>query len=109
LREFEPIIEAHKGCFVTGYENVHDGVVDPQLLFMTDEACFHVTGYVNSFPPQKKHESGVTKILTQFTKFGYMTMIGVWCAVSRMGIIGPIFFRETELGPIEVKSLCSAC
>jgi hypothetical protein len=27
---------------------VHDGIVDPQLLFMTDEAWFHVSGRVNA-------------------------------------------------------------
>ncbi|PNF37420.1 hypothetical protein B7P43_G16027 [Cryptotermes secundus] len=29
-------------------QNVHDGIVDPQLLFMTDEAWFHVGGHVNA-------------------------------------------------------------
>jgi hypothetical protein len=29
-------------------KNVHDGLVDPQLLFITDEAYFHLSGYVNS-------------------------------------------------------------
>jgi hypothetical protein len=29
-------------------ENVHDGLVDPQLLFITDEVNFHLSGYVNS-------------------------------------------------------------
>jgi hypothetical protein len=29
-------------------QNVRDGIVDPQLLFMTDEAWFHVSGRVNA-------------------------------------------------------------
>jgi hypothetical protein len=29
-------------------KNVHDGFVDPQLLFITDNAYFHFSGYVNS-------------------------------------------------------------
>jgi hypothetical protein len=29
-------------------QNVHHGIVDPQLLFMTDEAWFHVSGHVNA-------------------------------------------------------------
>jgi hypothetical protein len=29
-------------------KNVHDGLVDPQLLFIADEAYFHLSGYVNS-------------------------------------------------------------
>jgi hypothetical protein len=27
---------------------VHDGIVDPQLLFMIDEAWFHVSGHVSA-------------------------------------------------------------
>jgi hypothetical protein len=29
-------------------KNVHNELVDPQLLFITDEAYFHLSGYVNS-------------------------------------------------------------
>jgi hypothetical protein len=28
-------------------QNVYDGLVDPQLLFTTDEAWFYVSGHVN--------------------------------------------------------------
>jgi hypothetical protein len=27
---------------------LYDGIVDPQLLLMTDEAWFHVSGHVNA-------------------------------------------------------------
>jgi hypothetical protein len=27
-------------------QNVHDGIEDPQLLFMTDDAWFHISGHV---------------------------------------------------------------
>jgi hypothetical protein len=36
---------------------MHDGLVDPNLLFITDEAYFHRT-----------HKFGVTKFFTQFTR-----------------------------------------
>jgi hypothetical protein len=29
-------------------QNVHDGIVDPQLVFMTDEAWFHVSDHVSA-------------------------------------------------------------
>jgi hypothetical protein len=29
-------------------QNVHDGIVDPHFLFMTDEAWFPVSGHVNA-------------------------------------------------------------
>jgi hypothetical protein len=29
-------------------QNVHDGTVDPQLLFMPNKAWFHVSGHVNT-------------------------------------------------------------
>jgi hypothetical protein len=27
---------------------MHDGIADPRLLFMTDEACLHISGHVNA-------------------------------------------------------------
>jgi hypothetical protein len=29
-------------------QNVHDGIVGPQLQFMTDQAWFHVNGHVSA-------------------------------------------------------------
>lgn len=68
-------------------ENVNDDVLN--TTFFSDEAWFHLTGYVNSqnmrmWSSQNPHyfrETGLHPI-----------KIGVWIAVSRRRLIGPIFF-----------------
>jgi hypothetical protein len=63
VHEFEPIDASQRSRFCNWMmKNMYDGLVDPNLLFINDEAYFH-----------KTHEFGVTKFLTQFTRFRYMT------------------------------------
>jgi hypothetical protein len=62
------------------------------MFFMTDEAWFHLSGYVNSQNsrywatenPNELHEQPL-----------HDQKIGVWCGVSATRIIGPIFFDST--------------
>ncbi|BFZ07560.1 hypothetical protein BsWGS_10599 [Bradybaena similaris] len=62
------------------------------VTFFSDEAWFHLSGYVNSqnnriwssFNPNAFYAAPV-----------HDAKIGVWCAVSRRRIIGPIFFNNT--------------
>jgi hypothetical protein len=72
-------------------KNVHDGLVDPQLLFITGKAYFHLSSYVNSqniiiWSDENPH--AVDQILLHDIK------IGVWCAVSARRIISPVFYHE---------------
>jgi len=70
-----------------------------QVTFFSNEACFHVTGYVNSHSsrirstenPRSAHETS-----------GDNVIIGVWCAVPRHRIVGQTFiFRNYhELGAL---------
>lgn len=61
-------------------------------VFFSDEAWFHKTGYINasnyrfwcSENPHVYRESSL-----------HPEKIGVWCAISRRRIIGPIFFSST--------------
>ncbi|RWS10786.1 uncharacterized protein B4U80_09266, partial [Leptotrombidium deliense] len=61
-------------------------------IFFTDEAWFHLSGYVNSQncrfwsadKPRKVVESPL-----------HPQKVGVWCAISHRRIIGPIFFEKT--------------
>lgn len=62
------------------------------VTFFTDEAWFHLSGYINSqnnrlWSSQNPHE------VQQFPL--HDKKVGVWCAISRMRIIGPIFFEDT--------------
>jgi hypothetical protein len=72
-------------------KNVYDGLVDPQLLFITDEAYFHLSGYVNIQNTRiwsVENPHSVHQIPLHDIK------IGVWCAVSARRIVGPILYHE---------------
>ena len=70
---------------------VEKGRLDPLLYFMSDEAWFHLLGYVNSQKtgywssenPHVIHETPLHDL-----------KIGVWCAVSGTKIVGPIFLNQ---------------
>jgi hypothetical protein len=73
-------------------QNVHDGIMDPQLLFMTDEAWLHVSGRVNAQNVRiwsDNNPHAVHHVPLHSEK------VGVWCALRPRRIIGPIFFHET--------------
>lgn len=61
-------------------------------VFFSDEAWFHKTGYINA----KNYRIWSTenpKVFRQ--KSLHPEKIGVWCAISRQRIVGPIFFEST--------------
>jgi hypothetical protein len=59
--------------------------------FFTDEAWFHLSGYINS----QNTRVWATKNLHEFLESPLHSLkIGVWCAISRKRIIGPIFFKN---------------
>lgn len=71
-------------------QNLRNDILD--VSFFSDEAWFHLSGYVNSQNfriwsaenPHAFHETSLHPI-----------KIGVWIAMSRRRIIGPFFFEET--------------
>jgi len=65
---------------------------DPDAtVFMSDEAHFHLDGYVNvqncqywaSENPQQLHQRPLHSL-----------KVTVWCCISKLGIVGPYFFEE---------------
>jgi hypothetical protein len=60
-------------------------------LFMTDEAHFYLSGFVNeqnfrywsNVKPRQLHQKPLQS-----------ARIRVWCAVSSFGIVGPYFFKD---------------
>jgi hypothetical protein len=68
---------------------VHDGVLDPKLTFFTDEAWFHLSGYINaqnnrywsSINPRRMFEVPLRD-----------QKIGVCYAITASRRVGPIFF-----------------
>jgi hypothetical protein len=66
------------------------GVLDQ--VFFTDEAWFHPSGYVNS----KNYQIWRTENPHNFPETPlHPQKIGVWCAVLRRRIIGPLFFETS--------------
>lgn len=68
----------------------NDDMLD--ITFFSDEAWFHLSGYVNSqnfriWSAENPHVFHETQL--------HPIKIGVWIAMSRRRIVGPIFFEET--------------
>jgi len=72
-------------------------------LLMTDEAHFHLSGYVNKQNyrywapenPQDLHQRPLhSEILT------------VWCGIATFGVLGPYLFEDNEGAAVTVTSEC---
>ena len=72
---------------------VEEGRLDPLLYFMSNEAWFHLSGYVNS--QNTRYWSFENLPVIHETPL-HDLKIGVWCTVSGTKIVGPIFFESTE-------------
>jgi hypothetical protein len=71
----------------------NDDVFD--LSFFTDESWFHLSGYVN----KQNYRTWSTVNPRNFLEVPLHPLkIGIWLAVSRRRIIGPIFFHDTING-----------
>jgi hypothetical protein len=62
------------------------------VTYFADQAWFHLSGYVNGqnsrvWSATNPHETKDTLLYDQ--------KVGVWCAISRNRIIGPIFLDDT--------------
>jgi hypothetical protein len=80
--------------YCTWFQNflVEEGEEILDVTFFTDEARFHRSEYANSqntclWSSENPHEFKAMALHDQ--------KVGLWCAVSRMCIIGPIFFSDT--------------
>jgi hypothetical protein len=57
-----------------------------------DEAWFHLNGYINSQNSQLWSAENPHAVIQSPL---HSVEIGVWCAISRKRIVGPLFFGET--------------
>lgn len=62
------------------------------ITWFTDEAWFHLSGYVNT--QNSRYWAAVNPHVIHETPL-YDEKVGVWCAVSASRIVGPIFFDTT--------------
>ena len=93
VHQLKPADAPARIAYCNWFQNeVESGLLDPGLYFITDEAWFHLSGYVNSqnnryWSSDNPHEFQEQPLHDQ--------KIGVWCAISSRRIVGPIFFEQT--------------
>jgi hypothetical protein len=68
---------------------VHDSVLDPELTFFTDEAWFHLSGYISA--QNSRYWSSINP-RQMFEVPLRDQKIGMCCAITASRIVGPIFF-----------------
>ena len=93
FHELIPGDSAKKDDYCRSFKNLICGniVVLDQVIF-TDEARFHLSGYVNS----QNYRTWRTENPHNYTETPlHPQKIGVWCAISRRRIIGPLFFETS--------------
>jgi hypothetical protein len=74
--------------------NVHDGIIDPNLFFMIDEAWFHVSGYVNA--QNSRIWDREPSCFASETVARHKSGCVVCSECSK--VIGPIFFEVIQRG-----------
>ena len=67
---------------------------------MSDEAHFHLSGFVNK---QNFRYWSATKHTKLHERPLHSSKVTVWCAISSFGIIGPYFFEDGARGGVVVK------
>jgi hypothetical protein len=68
---------------------VDDGMVDPDIIFYTEKAWFHLSCHVNS---QNSRCWSAENLHTIHEVLLHDVKIGVWCAISVHRIIAIVFF-----------------
>lgn len=75
----------------TACETFIDTLPHDALVFFSDEAHFHLSGCVNR--QNMRYWSGINP-RELYQRPLHSDRVTVWCALSRVGIIGPYFFEE---------------
>jgi hypothetical protein len=61
--------------------------LDEKLVFFTDEAWFHLRGYISA----QDNDKSMTNPRQHFEASIHYQKIGVWCATTATWILEPIF------------------
>jgi hypothetical protein len=73
-------------------QSVVEGEIDLQLTFVSDDACFHLQGYIVNMQNNRYRSSQNPHLIHEVLL--HPLKVGVWCAVSAR-IVVPVFFNET--------------
>jgi hypothetical protein len=92
IHDLQPRVPDSKDHFCSWFlESVVEGEIDPQLTFFSDEAWFHLQGYINT--NNNPYWSSQNPHLTHEVP-RYPVKIGVWCAASAKRIVVPVFLTK---------------
>jgi hypothetical protein len=72
-------------------QSVIKGEIDPQLTFFSDEAWFHLQGYINM--QNNRYWNSKNPHLTHKAPL-HPAKVGIWCALSARWIVGPVFLMK---------------
>jgi hypothetical protein len=72
-------------------QSVVEGGIGPQFAFFSDEAWFHLQGYINT--QSNRYWSSQNPHLTHEVLL-HPLKVDVWCAVSARRIVVPVLFNE---------------
>jgi hypothetical protein len=95
VQELKPADYSRRVAYYNWFlNNMNDNKI-LELPFFSDEAWFHLSGYVNSqncriWSTKNPHVFQETPL--------HAIKVGVWLAVSRRRVIGPVFFHYTTNG-----------
>jgi hypothetical protein len=78
--------------FAAGFYSLSSKVIDPQLTFFSDEAFFHLQGYINT-QINNRYWSSQNPHLTHEVPL-HPVKVGVCCPVSARCIVGPVFLTK---------------
>jgi hypothetical protein len=92
IHSLQPRDSASMVCFCSWFlQSVVEGEIDLQLTLFSDEAWFHLQGYINT--QNNCYWSSQNPHLTHDTPL-HPVKIGVWCALSARRIVGPVVFNS---------------
>lgn len=94
VQELKPADHGKRMQYCEWFNNFiqQNGIDVLNETFFTDEAWFHLSGYMNS---QNSRLWSTANPLCIHEEPLHSVKIGVWIAISRRRIVGPIFFNET--------------
>jgi hypothetical protein len=69
-------------------QSVVEGEIDPHLTFFSDEAWFHLQGYINK--QNNRYWSSQNPHLTHEDPL-HPVKVGAWCALSARSVVVPVF------------------
>jgi hypothetical protein len=93
IHTLQPHDSASRVCFCSWFlQSVVEGEVNPQLTFFSDEAWFHLQGYINT--QNNRYWSSRNPLLTHEALL-HPVKVGAWCALIPRRMVELVFFNKS--------------